>query len=255
MCFCKTAVPFFIQPSLVCFCSPTSTSFSHHLHIFLPPSVPLFFLSASGITIKSFTGLSHPMNRVMRICLLNWNSHLLPPRLRPALFSPPSSFIALSFILVSSVFSLLPFLFCGLNVFIFNVHISLNSIVSPPFSYLSFPDVVCSFNRSCVYYWSSYEPPVNHKEDFNINITGKCLLNLIWTSFALCHHPSLQSVLRFILICNRVSPACLLTHTRARGLSSCLLHAFLWSCFSAVAPSWGLQSLVLEQRFSALLFF
>lgn len=42
------------------------------------------------------------MNRVMRICLLNWNSHLLPPRLRPALFTLLSSFIALSFILVSS---------------------------------------------------------------------------------------------------------------------------------------------------------
>lgn len=132
--------------------------FSLDWSAFVPPpphlssSLPLFFLSASGITIKSFTGLSHPMNRVMRICLLNWNSHLLPPRLRLALFHPPYSFIALSFIIFSSVFSLPPFLFGGWNVFIFNVHISLNSIVSSPFSYLSFPDVVCSFNRSCVYY-------------------------------------------------------------------------------------------------------
>lgn len=93
-------------------------SFSLHRFAFVPPPphLPpsLCFSYPPQATIKSFTGLSHPMNRVMRICLLNWNSHLLPPRLRPTLFSLLSSVIALSFILVSS-------LFYSLSLFLLNL--------------------------------------------------------------------------------------------------------------------------------------
>lgn len=120
---------FFAKSKEICVCivvkQRSCLLFSLHRSAFVPPpphlssSLPVFFLSASGITIKSFTGLSHPMNRVMRICLLNWNSHLLPPRLRPAFFSPPSSFIALSFILVSSIFSLPTFFVRWFEWFIF----------------------------------------------------------------------------------------------------------------------------------------
>lgn len=53
----------------------------------LPPSLtPSVLLLASGRTIKSFPGLSHPMSRMMRICSLNQNSHLLLPSLSALLF-------------------------------------------------------------------------------------------------------------------------------------------------------------------------
>lgn len=124
-------------------------SFSHHWFAFvpLPPHLPpsLCFSYPPQATIKSFTGLSHPMNRVMRICLLNWNSHLLPPRLRPTLFSL-LSVIALSFILVSSFFyspslfllnlspsplHVLPFSYGGYIIFTLTVY---NSLSIPLFS-------------------------------------------------------------------------------------------------------------------------
>lgn len=118
----------------------------------LPPS--LCFSYPPQATIKSFTGLSHPMNRVMRICLLNWNSHLLPPRLRPTLFSLLSSVIALSFILVSSFFyppslfllnlspsplHVLPFFYGGSIIFTLTVY---NSLSIPLFSLCSH---ICNF--------------------------------------------------------------------------------------------------------------
>lgn len=59
-----------------------STSFS----LFLPPSLSLsVLLLAPGKTIKSFPGFSRPMSRMMRICLLNQNSHLLHPSICPLL--------------------------------------------------------------------------------------------------------------------------------------------------------------------------
>lgn len=172
MYFSKTEVPSFIQPSLVCFCSPASTS----------SSLPLFFLSASGITIKSFTGLSHPMNRMMRICLLNWNSHLLPPRLRPALFSPPSSFYCFiiypCFLLLSfplffpslspSPLHILPFFSGGSIIFIFTVDISL---LVPLFSHVFH---ICHFQMSCVLlpgHVCINNPLMNHQSVMNMILT------------------------------------------------------------------------------------
>lgn len=131
-------------------------SFSLHWFAFVPPPphLPpsLCFSSPPQATIKSFTGLSHPMNRMMRICLLNWNSHLLPPRLRPTLFSLLSSVIALSFILVSSFFyspsifllyhsplHVLPFFYGGSTIFTPTVY---NSLSIPLFSLNSH---ICNF--------------------------------------------------------------------------------------------------------------
>lgn len=73
------------------------------LHSFLPLSPPPSFppsvlLLASGRTIKSFPGLSHPMSRMMRICSLNQNSHLLHPSLSALLFVAFSVIFSHSFI-------------------------------------------------------------------------------------------------------------------------------------------------------------
>lgn len=89
-------------------------SVSAPLHPFLclspPPSFPpSVLLLASGRTIKSFPGLSHPMSRMMRICSLNQNSHLLHP---PPVSSPLRCFLS----------HLLPLIYCFLYLSSFLVH-------------------------------------------------------------------------------------------------------------------------------------
>lgn len=94
-------------------------SVSAPLHPFLclspPPSFPpSVLLLASGRTIKSFPGLSHPMSRMMRICSLNQNSHLLHPP------PPPSALLFVAFSVIFSHSFIASFIY-HLSLFILSV--------------------------------------------------------------------------------------------------------------------------------------
>lgn len=114
--------------SPICFLSSISLSP-------LPPPLPplAVLLLTPGRTIKSFPGLSHPMSRMMRICSLNQNSHLLYPSLFVLLFLAlliifSHSFIA-SFIFFFPYllyFSVIFFFLCQFfNNFVFFLQLSL----------------------------------------------------------------------------------------------------------------------------------
>ena len=74
---------------------PFSPSFSSSIHLFHSSSLSSVLVLALGKTIKSFRGLSHPMSRVMRICLYNHKSRILHLYLQPFSLLLPSSFHAL----------------------------------------------------------------------------------------------------------------------------------------------------------------